>query len=148
METAMSTIKILPASKAELRHYIGKIKDEILSGYTDPLEVAGMLKAMEEIVKALRSDVDIKEVIQATAEMYKEKTITFGTYEIRKSERKTKDYTGIDEVLAGLNADLERIKAMIKARQAVIDAGVNPETGEQFPPVPYTVNSIISVTLK
>ena len=148
METAISTIKLMPASKTELAAFTEKTKQEILSGYADPLEVAGMLKAMEDFVKALRADKEIKAEIQDAADKYKEKTISYGTFEIRKSDRKTKDYTGIDEVLDGLNAAAERTKAMIKARQAVIDAGVNPETGETYPPVPFTTNSIISVTLK
>jgi hypothetical protein len=148
METALSSIKLMPASKAELSHYVAKAKSEILSGYYNPLEVAGMLKSMEEVVKALRDDKEIREAIQDEADKYKEKTIRFETYHITKTERKTKDFTGVCPVLDSLNNDLERTKNMIKARQAVIEAGVNPETGETFPPVPFTTSTIISVSFK
>lgn len=148
MENALSTIKLLPASKSELAFFANKAKNEILSGYYCPLEVAGMLKAMEELVKALRADKEIKAAIETEADKYAEKTIEMGSYRITKSTRKTKDYKGIDPILDDLYKDAERIKAMIKAREGVIDAGVNPDTGEQYPPVPTKTNTIIAVSLK
>ena len=148
MENALSTIKLLPATRNELRDYSQKVKSEILSGHYDALEVAGMLKAMEELVKSLRADKDIKEAIETEADKYAEKTIEIGNFKITKSSRSTKDYAGIDPILEDLNVSLEQRKKMIKARQSVIDSGVNPETGETFAPVPKQTQTIISVTLK
>ncbi len=148
MENALSTIKLLPATKSELKNYSQKVKSEILSGHYNALEVAGMLKAMEELVKALRSDKDIKDAINDEAEKYPEKTIEMTNFKVTKTSRSTKDYSGIDTVLDDLNAQAEQLKGMIKARQAVIDSGVNPETGETFAPVPKQTQSILTVTLK
>ena len=148
MENALSTIRLLPASKQDLKTYTAKVKAEVLSGHYNALEVAGMLKAMEELVKALRSDKDIKDAINDEAEKYPEKTIEIGNFKITKTTRSTKDYSGIDSVLDDLNAQAEQLKSMIKARQAVIDSGVNPETGETFAPVPKSTQSILTVTLK
>jgi len=148
MENALSTIRLLPATKQELKSYTEKVKAEVLSGHYDALEVAGMLKAMEELVKSLRADKDIKEAIETEADKYAEKTIEIGNFKITKSSRSTKDYAGIDPILEDLNVSLEQTKKMIKARQSVIDSGVNPETGETFPPVPKQTQTIISVTLK
>lgn len=138
----------LPATKKELSNYIKTAKDNLLSGNYDPLKLAHTLKIMEEIVKNLRNDKEVKEMIQEEAEKYPEKTIDFSDFSITKTERKTKDYTGIDTVLDDLNAVLEKTKAMIKVRQSVIDLKVNPETGELFKPVPYKSQTVLTVKIK
>ena len=148
MDNALSTIRLLPATKKELKTYKEKVKTEVLSGQYNALEVAGMLKAMEELTKALRSDGEIKTAIQEEAGKYPEKTIDYGNFKITKADRRKKDFSGIDPVYDEMVRERASLDAQIKAREAVIESGVDPATGETFPPVPFETISVISVSLK
>ena len=149
METAISTISIMPANKAELKNFTARMKAEILSGSYDPLNVAGMLKAMEELIKELRADADIKEAIEEAAEKFTEKTIDFANFKLTKSQRSTYDYSVCgDAVYNSMISDAERMKEAIKAREAMLLTGFDPSTGEAFNSPAKKTASIISVSLK
>jgi hypothetical protein len=149
MQTAISTISVMPSNKAELRTFTAKVKQEILSGSNDVLKVAGMLKAMEELIKELRADKEIKEAIESEAEKYNEKTIDFANFKLTKSQRPTYDYTVCgDDVYNTMIGDFERMKQSIKARESMLLTGFDPSTGEAFLPPKKESVSVISVSLK
>ena len=145
---SIAVMKLLPATKSELTTYAGKVKDELMNGTYNPLEFAGMLKAMEELTKMLRQDADIKVLIEDEADKYPEKTIDLGNFTITKSWRKSYDYTGCDEYLDTLEQEVEKLKKVIDARKRTILGGVNPETGEIFPEPVVSNQSIISISIK
>ena len=148
MENALSTMKLMPSTKKELKTYVAKAKQEILGGWYNPLQVAGMLKAMEEVVKQLRSDPEIKDAIDNEASKYPDKTIDLCDFTITRSQRSTPDFTGIDSILDNLYKDAEMLKQVIKAREQVVLSGVDPSTGEAFDEVPKKYTSILSISLK
>lgn len=63
MERAISTLNYLTLSRDNLPAFIQKAKEEILSGEEKAINVALMLKSVEEIVSSLRSDKDIRDFI-------------------------------------------------------------------------------------
>lgn len=135
METAISTLTVLPSTRAELTNYISLVKQEILSGNTNALRVAIQIKSLEEILKALKDDNEIKECIMSEANLYPEKVIEIYGCKIEKSSRTVYDYSNCgDQVYNDLIEQKEKLDEIIKARQAVIKSGVNPETGETFYP--------------
>jgi len=149
MQTAISTISVMPSNKAELRTFTAKVKQEILSGSNDVLKVAGMLKAMEELIKELRADKEIKEAIESEAEKYNEKTIDFANFKLTKSQRATYDYTVCgDDVYNTMIGDFERMKQSIKARESMLLTGFDPSTGEAFLPPKKESVTVIAVSLK
>lgn len=135
METAISTLTVLPSTKAELINYITLVKQEILSGNTNALRVAVQIKSLEEILKALKEDPEIKDCIMSEANLYPEKVIEIYGCKVEKSSRTVYDYSNCgDPVYNDLIEQKEKLDEIIKARQAVIKSGVNPETGETFYP--------------
>jgi ribosome-associated translation inhibitor RaiA len=76
------------------------------------------------------------------------KTFDHAGCSITVTGRTTKDFTGIDPVLDEMYSDMERLKARIKAREATIEAGMNPETGEMFAPVKKSVTTFLTYKFK
>lgn len=116
---ALATLTQLPTTQTEIKSYVQTVKDDILGGWIQPEESAIILKAFEDIVKALRQDQEIKEYILSEAEKYTEKTFDYGGAQLTKSSRTTYDYSR-DEEWSELNEQLNDIKAYIKARETLL----------------------------
>jgi hypothetical protein len=135
----MSALKLFanfPTTKAEIMECIASAKSEILSGDFDPLEIDLHLKKLEELVKGIREDKEVKAVVFSELEKYVEKSVRRFGCEIQKRLLTEWDYslTG-DSELFQLEAKAKIINEQIKDRkqflQLVPDNGiVNPETGE------------------
>ena len=133
MENALSQISQLPLTKMEQEDYARKAIDEILSGIYDPLRIDMQLKAMEEVIKKIREDHRVRGAVIDEADKYG-KTFPLHGVRIEVKNRTTRDFAGIDPTLDDLYAQSEQLKAVIKAREAVVLAGVDPVTGETFDP--------------
>jgi hypothetical protein len=149
MKKELSKINSMPASKDELKLFIQNVKTDILSGNHNPLKIAVMLKSMEEIVKELRGDEEIKRIIEDEAAKYTEKTFNFENFQITKTGRSSKDFSVCnDKVYDDLVIELNKTKEMIKAREKMLETGINPETGEVFQKPLVSYQNIISITIK
>jgi len=139
----------MPQSKTEIAAYVSQVKEQILGGYIDGCETAIMLKSLEDTIKALRGDEDIKRFIMQEAEKYG-KSFEFKGAKFSISGRKTFDFVDDSEWFI-LNTQIEELKAKQKEREtflkAVTKPVADPETGEIINPVPYTQLDIISITL-
>ena len=67
---ALSTIADAPITYVEIGNLIHYMKQELLSGEYNPLDVELKLKAMEETIKQLRSDEEIRAFVLSEAEKY------------------------------------------------------------------------------
>ena len=74
---ALQTIQAMPVTWESIGSFVNRIKEEVLSGEHDPLVIEIHLKAMEETIKLLRQDAEIKEVSIKEALRYGEKKSTF-----------------------------------------------------------------------
>ena len=149
METALQQFSVLPSTKEERTSFVNMAVNEFLSGNIDVLKTDAILKAAEDTIKAIRTNDEVKNVVSRAADEYPEKSFQFYNYLITKSSRRTYDWKEYksDEILNGLNAQIEQLKKVIEARQQVILSGVDPATGETFSPVPFTENEILSYKL-
>lgn len=131
---ALRELKTLPFTREEQQNYADMAISEILSGDVDPVEADIRLKAMEEVIKKIRTDIRVKNYIVEEAEKYG-KTFMKDGVKITVTSRTTKDYSNCgDDYYNIMQREAEHLKSMIKAREAMIDTGVNPETGETFSP--------------
>ena len=145
----MELTKLSSVSKAELAIEQQKARETILNGMLNPLEVTATLKAMEDFVKFLRKDKEIKEAIEREADMYKEKIIDFAKFRITKTQRTIKDYSVCnDAVYNQMLIDLEKLKEAIKARECMLNTGFNADTGETNVKPLDKVTSVFKVELK
>ena len=150
---AISTLTILPETKQEIESYVLSVKQNILNGYINPLSSAIMLKSLEEIIKLLRSDEDIKQYIDSEFEKHGTKDVEFQGAKISKSSRKSFDFsTCDDEVINDLIMKKNQLDAEIKGREAWLKTIKEPtpdvNTGLIINPPAYTSIDILSISLK
>ncbi len=142
-------IRVNPTNKTELSVYVKSVKDELLSGNYDMLQVAGLLKSMEETAKQLKADSDIKDAILEEAAKYPDKTIDLDKFKLTKRDSVTYDYSECgDEVYNQMVEDKKQLDEQIKARQEMLKTGVDPSTGETYNKPLKRATSTISVSLK
>ena len=155
METikALSTIADAPITYVEIGNLIHYMKQELLSGEYNPLDVELKLKAMEETIKQLRSDEEIRAFVLSEAEKYGKSFEWRGAKMSIREVGVKYDYSSTgDSEWAILDAQIKELSEKKKARekflQAVPASGtVSPETGEMiYPPAKISTTSI-AVTL-
>jgi hypothetical protein len=150
---AISTLTIMPTTKAEITNYVRNIKESVLSGDYDLLEFAKILKSLETIVATLRKDTNIKDAIESDLDNYNEKTFDYLGCKFQKRETPSYDFSACeDSEYDMLENESNRINIALKARKEFLkslkDFYVNQETGEVVKPPIKTVKSNLAITLK
>lgn len=157
METmnALTVINTMPSTDVEISNFIRKAKGEMLSGLYNPLDIEIQLKAMEECIKRLRADNDIKEAVINEALKHSDKQFEWRGAKIQVREGGVSyDYAGTgDSEWAILKEEesqvIEKRKARERFLQSIpIDGTVSPVTGELIRPPVRTSKTTIAVTLK
>ena len=148
---AISTITVLPSTKKEQDTYIALVKEQILSGYTKPLEIARQLKSFEDVIKALRDDKEIKALFLDEAQKYGAKTFDDGA-KFNLQSRKLFDFsTCNDSEWIRLTNVINEAKTALKEREEFLKALKEPvaltEGGEVINPPSFTSNEILVITL-
>lgn len=147
---ALSTVAIMPTTKAEIVTFVKGAKEEILSGNYNPIDIEIQLKAMEEMIKALRSDKEIKEYL--TDELSR----NGGKYESSKATITTRNSTRYDysadtkwiDLKEAENNMAEARKEREKMLQNLTEEMADPQTGEIIYPAVKVSQTSIVVSLK
>ncbi len=150
---ALSTINLMPSTNNEVDKMFTLIKQEILSGNENPLKLEVQLKAMETLIKKLRSDNEIKEQMIDEGMKYPEKSFElFGAKFIKTTVGVKYDFDVCqDSEWQDIKEHAENYKAKLKEREDFLKAlkqpVVNPDTGEMIYPAKKTGKESISVKL-
>jgi hypothetical protein len=154
METALSTITVLPSDKLELAMFTRKIKSEILANDRDPLLILKQLKFVEKLIKDLLTDKELDDHFLNEAEKYKEKTFEHVDCKFTVAETGVKyDYNATgDPVWFDLNKQITNLEANIKVREKFLqNAGegfVEPNSGVFVNTPPRTSKTKVTVTIR
>jgi len=146
-QTAISTLSILPSTKAQRQSFVEMAVNEILSGDVNPLTVELTLKSAIDTLEEIRKNNRVKLAVQNEAYKYSEKTFEYGNFKITKASRQTNDFSGCDIHLDNLYTEMEALKLQIKAREALVKTGVDSATGEVFKPVKFTTTEYLKIEL-
>lgn len=144
----LSTINLMPSTNNEIDTMFVKIKQEILSGNEDPLKLEVQLKSIEDLVKRLRKDQDIKAQLMVECDKYPDKTFESNGAKFTKTSRASYDYeSSEDSIWSDLKTKETDIKTKLKDREtflkAIKEEVVNSETGEViYPPIKSSSESI------
>ena len=142
--SAIAELKRLPENKEQIKTFVAAVKNELLNGEIEPLQLDYRLKVIEEMIKGIRKDSEIKELTYDEATKYG-KTIDFDHCEIRLSEKKTYDFKQ-DHVIQDLEMKLKARKQLLKSVTG--NTIVYDEQGAQLQPLPYKTTNIITYKLK
>jgi hypothetical protein len=149
MTNAISVLQLMPLTKEQKKSFVQKAVTEITSGEYNPLQIEVWLKSIEDTINDIRKDRDVKIAVQFETDKYTEKTFSDFGATITKATRTTKDYSNCnDAVLNGLYSEMEKLKAVIKGREIMLDSGVNPETGETFEKPILKVTEYLKIEVK
>lgn len=153
MESAISTLTILPTTKSGISDYVAMAKASIISGHIQPEAAAIVLKSFEEIGKQLRADKEIKEYIQDACDLHNEKSFEYGDAKFTKSERPKYDFKACeDPEWLRLSMEEMKVKGAKKTREdwlkTLIEPTPDPETGEIINPPSVLRTSVVSISLK
>ena len=148
METALSTISILPSTKQQRESFVNMAIMEFTNGNIKALPTYLAYKGAFETLKDIVENKRVKDLAFAESEKEPEKTFEYGNFEITKSGKTTyqwKDYN--DSILQEMFLEQDLLKKRIEARQKTILSGVDPSSGETFSPVPFDKPEFLIVKL-
>lgn len=127
--TTISVLKLLPENQIEVKSFADRIKNAVLNGEINPIELDYHLKVISDMIEAIRKDKDVRDC--TLDEMSKcGKTFVYKDAEITLSERKSYDYS--------TDSEWESLKAKMKAREAILKTVpegtmfVDEQTGEIY----------------
>lgn len=152
--TTLAKIAQSPITYVEINNLIYDMKVELLSGDYNPLDVELQLKAMEETIKQLRSDEDIRQFVLSEAEKHGKFFEWRGAkMSIREVGVKYDYSTSGDSEWAILDAQIKELTEKRKAREKFLQnipemGTVSPETGETIYRPAKSSTTSIAVTLK
>ena len=115
----LAVIKQMPESKAQVQDFVSRAVNEITSGSINPIDISIYLKAMEDVIKAIRSNEEVKNRIISALEFTEDGKVTIdnGTVSIVESTRL--DYSN-DPVWSDLDSQEQGIKEKKKSREAIL----------------------------
>ena len=155
-EKASSQINVLPSTRSQIQTFTEKFIKEMESGIVESTKVALQLKAMEELIKTLRSNKTIRELIMDEVDKHPEKSFVVEGAKFEKAETGVKyDYSNTgstklnnlykqrDEINGQIKALEELLQALGKSDQEVYDEA----SGELLQPPVRKSNSYIKITL-
>jgi hypothetical protein len=151
--TTLAKIAQSPITYVEINNLIYDMKVELLSGDYNPLDVELQLKAMEETIKQLRSDEDIRQFVLSEAEKHGKSFEWRGAkMSIREVGVKYDYSTSGDSEWAILDAQIKELTEKRKAREKFLQnipemGTVSPETGETIYRPAKSSTTSITVTL-
>ena len=151
MENAVSYIKQLPETKAEIDNFLFQIKTSFLGGYENPLKLWIQFKAFETLLKSINKDEDIKDSVLNEAMKYTGTTFEAFNAQVQIKEASPKwDYHN-DSVLLEcekiINECTEKKKAREKMLQSLDKPVYDEDTGEQIIPA-IKISSITTLAIK
>jgi len=151
----MNSLKLF--NEAPTKEVVGAlckvIKDQILSGDTDPLIYARDLRAASEMIKSVQDDEEVKKAFYKSALLYGQKTFEANNAKFSIQERTTYNYSQ-DVVWKSYQDDIDRLKMLQKNREELIKnaskkmTAIADENGELINPVGSQTINILSISIK
>jgi len=149
--TTISAIKLMPYSKDERAKFIQLTVDELLSGNYSVEQIAEIfvaLKSIEETVKAIQSNGDVREYLE---DLMHGKEIELNGASITISERKSFTYDSdirwceLEQKIQALKDEQKKLEGLMKAIKAPV---ADAETGELIQPARWTASKVFTVKIK
>lgn len=156
METALSTLSVLPSNRDELKTFSRNLKNEILEGNTDPLKALVRLKFIEKLIEDVLKDEELDHLFVKELENYgKEKVVQIAGAKLMQTEVGVKyiyEESG-DPKWFDLNKQAQEIAEKKKEREKFLqgipynEGVVDPDTGVFITRPPKTSKTKVKVTL-
>ncbi len=148
--TPVSVIRLMPESKDQVELFIQGATEQILNGQVDPLEAAIYLKTMEDVLKGIRDNKEIKEMIRFEI-IERGGEVNLGNAKIKNIDRSNWDYSE-DTRWNDFKNQIELLNEHRKNREKMLQIlekeVADPDSGEMIYPAKKTISQYPRVTLK
>jgi hypothetical protein len=156
METAISTLSVLPSNRDQIKTFSRMLKDEIMGGSVDPLKTLVHLKFIEKMLADILKDEELDELFIRELALYgKEKVVEIAGAKLMQTEVGTRyDYEASgDPKWFDLKKQSTEVSERLKEREKFLqtipyDAGVvDPDTGVFITRPPKTSKTKVKCVL-
>ena len=151
--TITSVVNLLPSNKQQVAVFTQGIKDAILNGDVNPLDILVQLKMIEKTLEVL-SDKDVeKEMLREAGKYHKDELAEYRGCKLEVKETGVKyDYSVCDDdIIEGLYQEKKSLDERIKQREAFlknINGTVFNESGVEIRKPVKKSTTKVSVTIK
>lgn len=152
METAISTLSVLPANRDEQHRFANKMVEELLNGEHDILKVWQQMSIIADTLNEIKDSNTLKQAVISEVEKYGKEGATVNGCTLTVGRRRSWDYSGCNDsvwamhkqrVLSFTNDLKEREKFLQNLKPGMI--AVDEQTGEQLNPPIVSVTEFITV---
>jgi len=156
-EKTSSYITVLPATRSEIFDFVERFRSEMAAGYIEATKVAIQLKAMEELIKTLRADKQIREIIMDEVDKYTEKQFEIQGTTFEKAETGVRyDFSNcgsskwerLKKEKEKIDNELKEEEDFLKKLSFTDNIIADGETGEILNPPVRSSNTYVRITLK
>lgn len=154
-ESAISLLKQLPETKAQISKFASIIRENLLSGETEFLPAFLQIKALSQLFAKLEKDALLKDLLLEETEKHGSKSVELENCKLSIKETGVKfNYANCSDVeWEQLDAQAKDIAEKKKARETFLksitpDMEVYGSDGVQLNPVAKTSTTSVSITLK
>jgi hypothetical protein len=153
-ESALSIFRKLPETKKEVSSYKNLIRESVENRDVEPLLFLKQVTALEQLVKSLKQDDLIKDVILEEAEKYSAKTFEYIGAKFQIKEVGTRwDFSGCDDTeWEKLDTTIKDLTQKKKERESFLktlnsSAEIYDEGGVQIKPPSKSSSTQVVITL-
>ena len=137
-----------PLSLREQTQIVNATIIAIKDGTVDPIKTELSLKAMENIIKDIRSNQEVKSITRTESEKYGKTFKKFGA-EIENSSRTTYKYENCnDAIWNDLKKQEAILKEQIKIREKQLQSGIDISSGEVLKQPISSTTSFLKITFR
>ena len=146
MET-LSVIRLMPESREQVQYFVEKAVTQILSGEINAAEIAVYLKTMEDVVKGIRENQDVKDMlIDEIGKKLEVGNATLSVVDVSKYDYS--EDTTYGKLVSDIGLLNEKRKNREKLLQTLEKEVADPDSGELIKPATKTTSKQLRVTLK
>lgn len=152
MESAISQLSNLPETRQQIQSFVQSAKAEILDGQWSAQELLYKKKMIDETLKQLFDDADVKKHLMDEVEKYGKEGIGYQDSKIEIKSKRTFDFSKCgDNGYEKSKAEFDTLKKQISEREKFLKMLqkpiADPESGEMIYPASYTTTDFFTVTL-
>ena len=150
METAISTLSVLPETREQQHTFANKAIEELMNGNHDLLKVWQQMSIIADTLNEIKESVTLKNAVIAELEKYGKDGKEVNGCKLTVSQRRTFDFSTTnhegwrmaEEELNNWKETKKESETFLKALKSPV---VDPDTGVVINPPTFTVNQFVVV---
>lgn len=143
METAISTLSVLPETRDQQHNFANKAVEELMNGDYDLPTMWAKMSIYADTLEEIMKSTTLRAAVLSELEKYGKEGVMVSGCKLSVASRKNYDYsTSGSSEYTQLKARIKEVEVLLKALKEPM---ANPETGEMIYPPAYTITEYVTV---